>query len=129
MLHLAEALKIEILMMIGFGERMRTQTEIAALFQAHHPDLPPLNQSIVNKGISHEKDLIMYTKIQHIFSIRMKVVQQLEQDKTVLKILKLVGSRLFKMKLVHRLLDNSDRRMEFHKSMMNLINCGQTLPD
>ncbi|KAL1488770.1 hypothetical protein ABEB36_014569 [Hypothenemus hampei] len=47
--YLTEALKIEILMMIGYGDRSRTQAEVAASFQETHPDLPPISQGTISK--------------------------------------------------------------------------------
>lgn len=35
-MYLTQTLKIEILMMIGFGERKRTQKEVSALFLDRH---------------------------------------------------------------------------------------------
>ncbi|KAJ8942114.1 hypothetical protein NQ318_000709 [Aromia moschata] len=49
MSHLTESLKIEILMMIGYGDRARTQCEVVRLFRETHPDLPPLNQGTISK--------------------------------------------------------------------------------
>ncbi|KAJ8945747.1 hypothetical protein NQ318_012069 [Aromia moschata] len=49
MSYLTESLKIEILMMIGYGDRARTQCEAVRLFRVTHPDLPPLNQGIISK--------------------------------------------------------------------------------
>ncbi|KAJ8960070.1 hypothetical protein NQ318_009512 [Aromia moschata] len=49
MSYLTESLKIEILMMIGYGDRARTQCEVVRLFRETHPDLPPLNQGSVSK--------------------------------------------------------------------------------
>ncbi|KAJ8952175.1 hypothetical protein NQ318_022625 [Aromia moschata] len=43
MSYLTESLKINILMMIGYGDRARTQCEVVRLFRETHPDLPPLN--------------------------------------------------------------------------------------
>ncbi|KAJ8959598.1 hypothetical protein NQ318_021783 [Aromia moschata] len=49
MFYLTESLKIEILMMIGYGDRARTQCEVVRLFRETHPDLPPLNQGNISK--------------------------------------------------------------------------------
>ncbi|KAJ8962223.1 hypothetical protein NQ318_018195 [Aromia moschata] len=49
MSYLTESLKIEILMMIGYGDRARTQCEVVRLFRERHPDLPPLNQGTISK--------------------------------------------------------------------------------
>ncbi|KAJ8961375.1 hypothetical protein NQ318_014618 [Aromia moschata] len=49
MSYLTESLKIEILMMIGYGDRARTQCELVRLFRETHPDLPPLNQGTISK--------------------------------------------------------------------------------
>ncbi|KAJ8941555.1 hypothetical protein NQ318_011512 [Aromia moschata] len=49
MSYLTDSLKIEILMMIGYGDRARTQCEVVRLFRETHPDLPPLNQGTISK--------------------------------------------------------------------------------
>ncbi|KAJ8961481.1 hypothetical protein NQ318_014729 [Aromia moschata] len=49
MSYLTESLKIEILMMIGYDDRARTQCEVVRLFRETHPDLPPLNQGTISK--------------------------------------------------------------------------------
>ncbi|KAJ8946181.1 hypothetical protein NQ318_001693 [Aromia moschata] len=49
MSYLTESLEIEILMMIGYGDRARTQCEVVRLFRETHPDLPPLNQGTISK--------------------------------------------------------------------------------
>ncbi|KAJ8936533.1 hypothetical protein NQ318_006479 [Aromia moschata] len=49
MSYLTESLKIEILMMIGYGDRARTQCEVVRLFRETHPDLPPLNHGTISK--------------------------------------------------------------------------------
>ncbi|KAJ8935989.1 hypothetical protein NQ318_001658 [Aromia moschata] len=48
MSYFTESLKIEILM-IGYGDRARTQCEVVRLFRETHPDLPPLNQGTISK--------------------------------------------------------------------------------
>ncbi|KAJ8957338.1 hypothetical protein NQ318_004817 [Aromia moschata] len=37
------------LMMIGYGDRARTQCEVVRLFRETHPGLPPLNQGTISK--------------------------------------------------------------------------------
>ncbi|KAJ8933656.1 hypothetical protein NQ318_019301 [Aromia moschata] len=49
MSYLTESLKIEILMMIGYGDRARTQCEVVRLFRETHPHLPPLNHGTISK--------------------------------------------------------------------------------
>ncbi|KAJ8941372.1 hypothetical protein NQ318_000838 [Aromia moschata] len=49
MSYLTESLIIEIWMMIGYGDRARTQCEVVRLFRETHPDLPPLNQGTISK--------------------------------------------------------------------------------
>ena len=39
--RLTEFHRIEILMMVGYGERRRTQDEVVDLFRQKYPDLPP----------------------------------------------------------------------------------------
>ncbi|KAJ8937510.1 hypothetical protein NQ318_015976 [Aromia moschata] len=49
MSYLTESLKIEILMMIGYGDRARIQCEVVRLFRETHPDLPQLNEGTISK--------------------------------------------------------------------------------
>ncbi|KAJ8958658.1 hypothetical protein NQ318_016383 [Aromia moschata] len=42
----AERERIEILCMIGFGDRMRTQKEVVELFNETHPDRHPISQTL-----------------------------------------------------------------------------------
>ena len=48
-MHLSEKERIEVLMMIGFGDIVRTQQEVCSLFNASHPDRPPITRSTVSK--------------------------------------------------------------------------------
>ncbi|KAJ8936805.1 hypothetical protein NQ318_003050, partial [Aromia moschata] len=57
MSYLTESLKIEILMMIRYGDRARTQCEVVRLFRETHPDLPPLNQGTISKIEAQYRDM------------------------------------------------------------------------
>ncbi|KAJ8940255.1 hypothetical protein NQ318_004965 [Aromia moschata] len=46
MVKSTERERIEILCMIGFGDRMRTQKEVVELFNETHPDWHPISQSM-----------------------------------------------------------------------------------
>ncbi|CAH0556591.1 unnamed protein product [Brassicogethes aeneus] len=49
MRHLTETLRIEILMMIGYGDMCRSQQQVTNLFNGKYPYLPPLFQATVSK--------------------------------------------------------------------------------
>jgi hypothetical protein len=46
---LIENLGIEILMMIGYGDRRRNQVEVTQLSREQHLDLPPMSQGTISK--------------------------------------------------------------------------------
>lgn len=48
-MFLSESERIEILIMIGYGDRKRTQDEVCALFNETHPDRDPISQSTVSR--------------------------------------------------------------------------------
>ena len=48
-MHLSEKERIKVLMMIGFGDRVRTQQEVCNLFNASHLYRPPITRSTVIK--------------------------------------------------------------------------------
>jgi len=47
-MRLSTTQRIEILMMIGYGDRVRTQHEVCVLFNNKYPE-KPINQSVVSK--------------------------------------------------------------------------------
>ncbi|KAJ8961798.1 hypothetical protein NQ318_021401, partial [Aromia moschata] len=133
MSYLTESLKIEILMMIGYGDRARTQCEVVRLFQETHPDLPPLNQGTISKieaqyremghvrKVPSKRQAVVDddTKLNLLLALEENPItpaRQLARDsnlnhKTVLKILKYEKKRPHKMQAVQELLeDDPDRR-------------------
>ncbi|KAJ8943117.1 hypothetical protein NQ318_011884 [Aromia moschata] len=129
MSYLTESLKIEILMMIGYGDRARTQCEVV---QETHPDLPPLNQGTISKIEAQYREMghvrkvpskrqavVDDTKLNLLLALEENPItpaRQLARDsnlnhKTVLKILKYEKKRPYKMQAVQELLeDDPDRR-------------------
>ncbi|KAJ8910476.1 hypothetical protein NQ315_002729 [Exocentrus adspersus] len=47
----------KMLMMIGYGEQVRRQAEVAILFSENHPELPPISQGTVSKIYAQYRDL------------------------------------------------------------------------
>ncbi|KAJ8933149.1 hypothetical protein NQ318_006348 [Aromia moschata] len=133
MSYLTESLKIEIFMMIGYGDRARTQCEVVRLFRETRPDLPPLNQGTISKIEAQYRESI--ERVSWVMSGKYRVrgrlllmttrTRQLARDsnlnhKTVLKILKYEKKRPYKMQAVQELLeDDPDRRDHF--SLMTLL--------
>ncbi|KAJ8947604.1 hypothetical protein NQ318_010116, partial [Aromia moschata] len=135
MSYLTESLKIEILMMIGYGDRARTQCEVVRLFRETHPDLPPLNQGTISKieaqyremghvrKVPSKRQAVVDddTKLNLLLALEENPItsaRQLARDsnlnhKTVLKILKYEKKRPYKMEAVQELLeDDPDRRYD-----------------
>lgn len=48
MARLTEKQRIEILMMVGYGDRIRTQAEVCELFNDKYPERP-ITRSVVSK--------------------------------------------------------------------------------
>ncbi|KAJ8939272.1 hypothetical protein NQ318_015230 [Aromia moschata] len=134
MSYLTESLKIEILMMTGYGDRARTQCEVFRLFRETHPDLPPLNQGTISKiealyremghvrKVPSKRQAVVDddTKLNLLLALEENPItpaRQLARDsnlnhKTVLKILKYEKKRPYKMQAVQELLeDDPDRRV------------------
>ncbi|KAJ8944304.1 hypothetical protein NQ318_021234 [Aromia moschata] len=144
MSYLTESLKIEILMMIAYGDRARTQCEVVRLFRETHPDLPPLNQGTISKieaqyremghvrKVPSKRQAVVDddTKLNLLLALEenpITLARQLARDsnlnhKTVLKILKYEKKRPYKMQSVQELLeDDPDRRVEFCDLLMTCI--------
>lgn len=148
MSYLTETLRIEILMMIGFGDRRRNQTEVARLFNETHPELPHICQGTVSKveakyhenghvrNIPRQRQPIVEdnTKLNVLLAIQENPVTSARQiarendlsHTTVMKLLHASKMHPYKMQAVQELIgDDTDRRIEFCEQMMNLINDNQ----
>lgn len=145
-MRLTEAERIEVLMMIGFGDRSRTQEEVRILFNATHPNRAPISQSTVSRienkfrDLGHVRDkpktgrqaaldedrqldaLLMVQENPH--STLVGVASQLNTSKNaVFRLLHRLKFHPYKVQLVQELSDDDfDRRGQFCQIMMDLSN-------
>ncbi|KAL1516206.1 hypothetical protein ABEB36_000125 [Hypothenemus hampei] len=139
MVRLSETQRIEILIMIGYGDRTRTQ-EVCELFNNKYPDRPITRLTISkvqgkfrNLGhvrdqsksgrpaISEEKklDVLLTVEENPFLSSRQIAMQQEISQSSVLKSLKQNKWHPYKVHLVQELNeDDFDRRIEFCETMM-----------
>lgn len=139
---LTERERIEILMMIGVGDSMRTQQEVCRLFHEMHPESEPISQSTVSR-IERK-----YRELGHVRDApkqgRPKVNENIQQDvilsavenphctvrgvsrdlnigkSSVSNIFKKLKYHPYKVRLIHELAeDDFDRRTEFCEYMMD----------
>lgn len=141
---LSETQRIEILIMIGCGDRIRTQHEVCQMFNAKYPDTQ-ISQSAVSRverkfrESGHVRDLPKSgrpsisenKKLNVILTIQEnphKPTQEVALDNdvaktSVRKILKQEKYHPYKIKLIHELNeDDPDRRLEFCETIMNICN-------
>lgn len=146
--YLTESLRIEILQMLGYGDRSRTQAEVAQLFAEVHPELTPISQSTVSKierryrTMGHVRDVPRERPPKIDEETRLNVLLQIEEHPvtparqlarlhqvshtSVLKLFKEVKMHPYKMQSVQELNEEDfDRRLEFCEQMMGLIDGGQ----
>lgn len=143
MVRLSERERIEILMMIGYGNRMRTQMEVCEIYNAKYPDRPRISQSTVSKiekkyrdlghvrdnytkgrsSISEEKQLNVLLAVEedcHKTTRNIALENQMSQT-SVVKYLGINKWHPYKVQLVHELNeDDPDRRLEFCERLMDL---------
>ncbi|KAJ8950241.1 hypothetical protein NQ318_006215 [Aromia moschata] len=124
MSYLTESLKIEILMMIGYGDRARTQCEVVRLFRETHPDLPPLNQGTISKIEAQYREMGHVRKV----SSKRQAVKKIQSLQPVnwpvifYKYLNMRKKRPYTMQTVQELFeDDPDRRLEFCDLLMTCI--------
>lgn len=145
-MRLTEAERIEILMMIGFGDRIRTHEEVRILFSETHPNRPPISQSTVSRienkfrEFGHVRDkpktgrplaldenrqldaMLMVQENPH--STLVGVASHLNTSKNaVYRLLHKEKFHPYKVHLVQELSDDDfDRRAQFCETMMELSN-------
>ncbi|KAJ8932897.1 hypothetical protein NQ318_008415 [Aromia moschata] len=135
--------RIEILMMIGVGDRMRTQQEVCRLFHEMHPDREPVSQSTVSR-IERKYRELGHVRM-HQRQGRPKINENVQQDVilsalenphctvrqvsrgfeywkvfSIEYIFKKVKYHPYRVRLIHELAeDDFDRRTEFCEYMMD----------
>lgn len=145
MRKLTERKRIEILCMVGFGDRSRTQTEVVELFNATHPDRPPISQSMVSRveakfrEFGHVRDARKSGRKSITEEDQLNIVLAVQDNpnttitdtadnvyvarSTVHKVLKREKFHPYKICLLHELSeDDFDRRNEFCERMQQLCN-------
>lgn len=143
MVKLTERERIEIIQMIGFGERMRTQQEVVELFNETHPGRRPISQSMVSNieskyhNFGHVRDLpksgrpskseedqvnVLLTIQDNPHSTLNQVASDFNMAaSTVHKIVKKAKYHPYKVCLVHELNEGDfDRRIQFCEQMQEL---------
>lgn len=151
MRYLTEAHRIDILIMIGCGDRMRTHSEVVHLFHERYPHLPPISQSTVSKierqfrELRHVKPLPrQFSKVPEETKLNILLTVQeagLTEDKisarrvarehnishtTVLRIFDTEKMYPYKMEMVQELSEGDpDRRVEFCERMMNRLDSNE----
>ncbi|KAL1493663.1 hypothetical protein ABEB36_009361 [Hypothenemus hampei] len=121
MVRLSETQRIENLIMIGYGDRTRTQEEVCELFNNKYPDRPITRSTISPPTIPEEKKLdILLTVEENPFLLNRQIAMQQEiSQSSVLKSLKQNKWHPYKVHLVQEVNeDDFDRRIEFCETMM-----------
>lgn len=150
MVYLSEMHKIEILQMIGYGDRARTQTEVTHLFREKYPDLPPISQSTVSKierqfrENGHVRKTSTHRQTALSEDIKIDVLlavqdnpntstRQISNDveisqSSVARILKAHKFHPYKLTILQELLeDDPDRRLQFSEQIMDQLETNNIL--
>lgn len=144
-MKLTETERIEILILIGCGDKTRTQKEVCTLFNNKYPNREPITQSTVSKienkfrETGHVKDLPKGSRKQisenkkldfllsfednpHT-SLRQVALDNEVSHQTVLRTLKKEKLHPYKVNLVQELMEEDfDRRVEFCEILMEKNN-------
>lgn len=142
-LHLSEAQRIEVLIMIGCGDKTRTQLEVREMFNAKYPDRP-ISQATISRierkfwEAGHVSDIPKSgsnvqideeTQLDILLSIQEdphRSTRQLARENnvsktSVLRLLKKQRMHPYKVFPVHELNEcDGDRRLEFCERIMDL---------
>lgn len=141
MARLTERERIEILMMVGYGDRLRSHQEACDLFNQHHPDRPPIARSTVSKVVAKfvetgsVNDLPRQGRPRVSEEVKLNVVLEAEENphistrqlalnnnlhhSSVVKLFKTEKYHPYKVQLIHELNeDDPDRRLQFCEQLM-----------
>lgn len=145
MVNLTEKERIDVLIMVGYGDRKRTQVEVVALFNEVYPNRPPISQSSVSKIIKKYSDtgsvkdkprsgrLKSVTESDAALNVLLAIEENPRQSRedlardydisvrSVGRILRKEKFHPFKIHLTQELTeDDFDRRIEFSETMRGI---------
>lgn len=146
-MHLTHTERITILMMRGYGDKMRSYQDVANLFNNTNPHRDPISKATVCRTVSRfertgsvaderrsgrpktaSNDDVALEVLQSVNENPHKPPSKIAQEcnisrKSVANILKIHRYHPYKMRLVQELSeDDFDRRVEFYEEMMRIIN-------
>lgn len=144
MAKLSERERIEILIMVGYGDRSRRQEEVCQLFNDKYPERNPITQSTVSKiekkfrEFGHVRDLQKRGRPAINEDVRLDILLDLQEDPhkpsravaadhnisqgSVITLLKKQKWHPYKLSLLQALNeDDPDRRTEFCEVMRNML--------
>lgn len=149
-MNLSEIERIELLIIVGFGDRKRTHSEACDVFNDNHPNRPPISRSTVSRTVQRFDELktvknrsvlgrpktttnddISLQVLLDVTETPQTSVRQLAVDHDVCegsirKILKKSKLHPYKPHLVHELLeDDFDRRLQFAEIIMERTDADQ----
>lgn len=145
-MKLSETERIEILMMVGYGDLQRSHQDVCHLFNNVHPGRSPIVRSTVSKLVrkfretgnvkdmpksgrpksvtNHDKvlDVLVSVMDNPITSTTQLALDNAISQSSVVRILKKNKQKPYKIHLLHELNeDDPDRRMQFCATMMEMI--------
>lgn len=146
MARLTERERIEILMMVGYGDRIRSHEEACNLFNEEHPDRPPIARSTVSRLVSKfletgsVKDVSRQGRPKINDETKLNVLLAVQENahsstreiglnnnvhhSTVVKLLKKEKYYPYKVHLLHELNEtDADHRLQFCEEIM--FRCGE----
>lgn len=147
MASLSEHERIEILMMLGYGDRRRSLQDVCNLFNDTHPNRNPISKSVVGKTLRRfeqtgsVKDLprsgrprtaksddnkldilLAVSEDPHLSTNQLAANFNISQS-SIVSFLKSEKYKPYKVHLVHELTeDDFDRRLQFSEEMLNICN-------
>ncbi|KAJ8921281.1 hypothetical protein NQ315_013754 [Exocentrus adspersus] len=124
--RLSERERFEILMIVGYGDRIRSHEEACDLFNQEHPERAPISRFAVYNGggrthVSEETKLNVLLEVQenpHRSTMQIDLNNNIDHS-TVVKLLKKEKYHPYKVHLLHELNeDDPDRRLDFCEEIM-----------
>ena len=151
-MKLSEIERIELLIIVGFGDRKRTHSEACHVFNDSHPNRPPISRSTVSRTVQRFDELkivknrptpgrpktatsddIALQVLLDVADTPQTSLRQLAADHdvsegSIRKILKQSKYHPYKPHLIHQLLeDDFDRRLQFAEIMTERTEGNQNL--
>ncbi|KAL6421249.1 hypothetical protein ACFW04_013664 [Cataglyphis niger] len=115
-MHLTDTEKITVLMMRGYGDRIRSYQKVVDLFNATYPDRVPISKPTVERIVGHFQKIALDVLLTAYDNLHISISRAAQENDISILVHRILKKHHYHPYKIHLLSD--DRKVEFCDTMM-----------